>query len=135
VKLIDRYNKNPLWFPYKNKFSFISDPHQYKEIEIPFYEAAEILGSVFKKSHDNLVPISGFNIILEESESSEITKIKTMSDGSFYHYGIKPGKYKIYLDNEQLKRLGLNSKPENYKSSIRSISFEEEFTEFNFVLE
>ena len=134
VKLVDRYNKNPLWFPYKDKFSFISDPHQFKEIEIPFYEAAEVFGTVSKNTHDKLVPISGVNIIFEENETLEITKIKTMSDGSFYQYGLKPGKYRIYLDQAQLDRLGLTSIPADYDSSIQSISNEEEFTEFNFIL-
>jgi hypothetical protein len=135
VKLVDRYNKNPLWFPYKEKFSFVSDPHQYKEIEIPFYEAAEVSGSVLKRSNMNLVPISGLNVIFEHFETKEITKVRTMSDGSFYHYGIQPGEYNIYIDGSQLERLKVKSIPNKIDKLINSISIAEEMIEFNFVLE
>ena len=135
VKLVDRYNKNPLWFPYKDKFSFISDPHQYKEIEIPFYEAAEVFGSVLKKVQNNLTPISGANIILEDIATNKIVKIKSMSDGTFYHYGINPGNYRIYLDEEQMNRLKLIPSPKNYNTIIQSIKMEEKFAEYNFILE
>lgn len=135
VKLIDKHNKNPLWFPYERKFSFISDPHQYKEIEIPFYEAAEVSGRTLKKNNNNLTPISGLNIIFEHQETGESTKIRSMSDGSFYHYGIKPGQYKIYLDKEQLEKLKLNSVPISIIETIESITIAEEIKECNFILE
>jgi len=135
VELVDKHNKNPLWFPYKEKFSFVSDPHQYKEIQIPFYEAAELLGTVNKRSNNNLVPISGLNILLEHKGTRDTVKIKTMSDGSFYHYGLKPGDYNIFLDEGQLTRLNLKPTPSKYTSSIRSINVEDKFTKFNFILE
>ncbi len=135
VKLIDKNNKSPLWSTEQEKFSFISDPHQFKEILIPFYEVGEVMGLVQKKSLGNLLPISGLTIHLINEESNEDIVLKTMSDGSFYFYGIKPGAYNIYVDEEQLKRLNLQSSPQSYNGTIRSISVEEEFTEYNFILE
>lgn len=135
VKLIDRNNKNPLWFPEKEKFSFVSDPHQFKEIQIPFYEAAEVMGSTFRKVGENKIPLSGITIFLEETETKKITKIKSMSDGSFYHYGLKPGKYKIYPDNNQVKILGVNPVPEQFEGTINSISTDYLESEFNFIFE
>jgi len=135
VNLIDRHNKNPLWFPYNNKFSFISDPHQYKEIEIPFYEAAEVSGQILKKSKNNIIPQAGVEIVFEHIETKNITKIKTMSDGSFYYYGMQPGKYKVYPNEENLDVLKLNSEPKIINALIESIGEDEKNTEFNFVLQ
>jgi hypothetical protein len=135
VKLIDRNNKNPLWFPEKEKFSFVSDPHQFKEIQIPFYEAAEVMGSTFRKVGKNKIPLSGITIFLEEVETKKITKIKSMSDGSFYHYGLKPGKYKIYPDENQVKILGVSPVPEKHEGTINSISTDYLQNEFNFIFE
>ena len=135
VKLIDKKSKNPLWFPYKNKFSFVSDPHQYKEIEVPFYEAAEVNGSVLKRSNNNLVPISGIIVIFKNINTYSVSKIRTMSDGTFYHYGIQPGEYKIYIEEDQLKKLKARAIPNNFSENIYSINSDEEYKEFDFILE
>ncbi|MCB9220090.1 MAG: hypothetical protein H6610_11610 [Ignavibacteriales bacterium] len=134
VKLVDKHSKNPLWFPYNKKFSFISDPHQYKEIQIPFYEAAEVSGTVLKKSDQNSVPVAGLTLILENTKTKEITKIKTMSDGSYYQYGIEPGNYKIYIDETQLERIKLKSYPEKIETKVYSINSENYNKDFEFVL-
>lgn len=135
VELIDGKNKNPMWFPYIDKFSFVSDPNQTKEIQIPFYEVAEIFGSVKKKNNGKLIPIPGLTIVLENKSNKKVKKIKTLSDGSFYYYGLQPGKYNISIDSEQLSILKLKSYPAKIEKIIRSISLEQDFGEFNFVLE
>ncbi|MFZ1289215.1 MAG: hypothetical protein WAR79_03965 [Melioribacteraceae bacterium] len=122
LKLIDRKNKNPLWFPVMNKFSFISDPNQYKEINIPFYEAAVINGSVFKIVENEKIPIEGINVLLKKDNSDEVIKIKSMSDGSFYHYGLAPGNYSIYIDEKQLEKIKLKSTPRKIETQINSIN-------------
>lgn len=135
VKLIDKKNKNPLYFPYEEKFSFISDPHQFKQIEIPFYEAAEASGNIRKKYKGNFLPVSGIKIIFKNLDTNEETEIKSMSDGSYYYYGLKPGHYKIYLNNEQLNRMQLKSNPQIFEVLFKSISKEEDFKEYDFLLE
>ncbi|MCB0749648.1 MAG: hypothetical protein KDC90_19485, partial [Ignavibacteriae bacterium] len=64
VTLIDKKSKNPLWFPVREKFSFISDPNHFKEVAIPFYEAAVVNGSVMKLVGDKEIPVEGINVIL-----------------------------------------------------------------------
>lgn len=135
VDVIDKNNKNPLWSPYTDKFSFISDPHQYKTIEIPFYEAAEVSGSVMKKIEGKLMPLSQVVILFENTKTFTLTKIRTLSDGCFYNFGIQPGEYRIFLEEEQLKRKNLKATPEFYIERVYSISSDKENKEFNFIIE
>jgi hypothetical protein len=135
VKIVEKHNKNPLWYPYKNRFSFISDPHQYKEIQVPFYEAAEVSGTVRKKVGDKMIPVSSVNIVFENINTDSTIIVKSMSDGSYYHYGLQPGEYKIFIDHEHLKRMQLKSNPNTHRKLIKSISLEEEFNELDFYLE
>ncbi|MBK8947010.1 MAG: hypothetical protein IPM32_17320 [Ignavibacteriae bacterium] len=134
LKLIDRKNKNPLWFPVIDKFSFISDPNQYKEINIPFYEAAVINGFVFKNVGKEKIPIEGISILLKKENSEEIIKVRTMSDGSFYYYGLAPGKYLIYLDEKQLEKIKLKSNPEKFEKEIFSINSDKVNEDFVFTI-
>ncbi|MCB9250381.1 MAG: hypothetical protein H6613_18435 [Ignavibacteriales bacterium] len=65
---------------------------------------------------DKEIPVEGINVILKKHNSDEVIKIRTMSDGSYYQYGIEPGNYKIYIDETQLERIKLKSYPEKNRN-------------------
>ncbi len=134
LKLVDKKSKNPIWFPSIQKFSFISDPNHFKEISIPFYEAAVVTGIVFKEIENQRLPISGLTIYLKKVNSEEPITVKTMSDGSFYKYGIEPGAYEIFIDETQLERIKLKSFPEKIETKVYSINSENNNDDFEFVL-
>ncbi len=135
TKLIERKNINPQWQPKFKKFTFITDPDNYKYIDIPFYEAAEVNGSVNKKINGRMIPVNGIKVIFENKKTNKTTTLKTLSDGTFYLYGIQPGKYKIYIDKKQLRKLKLPSTPNYFDAEIKSISNTEKEVEYNFILE
>jgi hypothetical protein len=135
TKLIEHRNLNPQWQPVYRKFSFITDPNNYKYIDIPFYEAAEISGSVKKKINGREIPVTGLTIFIENKKSEKIKRLKTLSDGTFYFYGLQPGKYKIYIDSKHLQKIKLKAKPSYFEAEIKSISAAEKNIEFDFVLE
>ena len=135
AKLIERNNINPQWQPVYKKFSFITDPDNYKYIDIPFYEAAEISGSVNKKLNGRVIPVNGIKVILENKKTNKTKTLRTLSDGTFYLYGLQPGKYKIYIDKKQLHKLNLPSTPNYFNAEIKSISNTRKEVEYNFILE
>ncbi len=134
LKLNEGRNKNPVWVPVLDKFSFISDPNQFKEISIPFYEASVVNGIVYKIVANEKIPLEGINVFAENLITSKVTKIKTLSDGSFYLYGISSGKFKFYLDETQLEKLKLKSYPEKLNLNVHSINSDENNEDIIFIL-
>jgi hypothetical protein len=121
--------KNPLLVPEVGKFSFITDPNQYKPIEIPFYLSGVISGRVDQLQQDStLRALSGARLYLEsnfdkENSREPISKeLRTFSDGSFYTYEIPPGKYNLFVDPNQLDFLEAIAKPDTMQIEIEALS-------------
>ncbi len=133
-KLLDSKVENPLLVPKFKEFSFIADPNKYKRIDIPFYFAGEINGSIKKQNGKDLLPLAGMKIKIENKSNGQIRKVSSFSDGTFYYFGLLPGKYRIYIDNEILKKLGLKSYPEYYDLEIKSVETGDYFDKLNFIL-
>jgi hypothetical protein len=102
IKIREESIKNPLLIPNKKEFSFETEPNTFREINIPFYEAGEVSGKVIKKLPKKEIPIAGLKIHIQNIITEETNTITTFSDGSFYYFGLLPGKYKLVLDKEQL---------------------------------
>lgn len=131
---------NPLLVPDVENFSIVTDPNQYKPIEIPFYLSGVISGRVQQKKDSTLKPLSGVRMYLEsnfkkESDRDSIQKeIRTFSDGSFYTYEVPPGKYNLFIDPDQLDFLDAVSKPDTMQFEVESLA-EGDFIEgLNFVV-
>ncbi len=108
--------RNPLLVPGIKRFSFVSDPNSVKNIEIPFYIAGEIDGRVSRKVGNTTTPVSGIKIHIKNIKDEKVETISTYSDGIYYFFGLRPGKYIAYLDEEHLKILG--------SKSVKPIKFE-----------
>lgn len=124
--------RNPFLVPVYKTIAFQTEPNSSKIIDIPFYEAVEVYGNVTLLLNDNTKRLlNGIRIILENLNNNSKLIATTFSDGSFYLLGVKPAKYKIYIDPEQLKSLKSYSIPENiiydfdsYESTNKDINFE-----------
>ncbi len=110
--------RNPLLVPGIKRFSFVSDPNSVKNIEIPFYIAGEIDGKVLRKVGGTTTPISGIKLYIKNILDEKIETLSTYSDGAYYYFGLRPGKYKIYLDEEHLKILGIKKKVEPIEFTV-----------------
>jgi hypothetical protein len=104
--------KNPLLRPLWEDFSFIADPNTFKSIDIPFTVTGLIEGQVFTQdSSGNRNGKSGLKIHLIRKETGEDISINVFSDGSFYHLGLFPGYYDVFVDKAQLGLLKLKTEP------------------------
>ncbi len=104
--------ENPLIRPLWNEFSFIADPNTFKSIDIPFTVAGLIEGQVYSEdSTGSRVGKSGIKIHLIRKETGEDISVNVFSDGSFYHLGLIPGYYEVFVDKTQLGLLKMQTDP------------------------
>ena len=127
--------KNPLLVPGIKRFSFVSDPNTVKNIEIPFYIAGEIDGKVLRHFGNNYSNVSGMKLYIKNLDDEKIEKVVTFSDGSYYFFGLRPGKYIAYLDEDQLKMLKTNKIVKPIEFTVRPIEDGDIITDIDFIIE
>lgn len=112
--------RNPLWMPVRKSFSFITDPNVYKPIDIPFYTAGVIEGSVRRlvKGKERAVP--GIDVVVIATHGLFRKTISAFNDGSLYYVGVPPGDYRIYVDPSQAEALGDQSIPKYRDFTVKS---------------
>jgi len=124
--------KNPLLVPMKRSFSFVADPNRFKSIDVPFYVAGEVDGKVEREVGNIRSNISGIKIHIINIEDNREHIVTTFSDGTYYFFGLRPGKYKAVVDERQLEILGVTPEPEirefivdtkQYGDIVRNINF------------
>ncbi|MEX0889944.1 MAG: carboxypeptidase-like regulatory domain-containing protein, partial [Balneolaceae bacterium] len=116
---------NPLLVPVTERFSIVTDPNQYKIIDIPLYTSGVIEGKVLRLVDGTRLPLSGARLFLRnidvESDFSDFEQeLRTFSDGSFYSYEIPPGTYEIQIDPQQLELL--NMEAETVEFTVESLA-------------
>jgi hypothetical protein len=126
--------KNPMLVPELEKFSFVTDPNQYKPINIPFYTSGVVSGKVVKQSGDKKEPQSGLRVYLKSKNGDFEKEMRTFNDGAFYSYKIPPGSYHLFIDRNQLEFLSVSSEPDSMDVTVEALA-EGDFVEgLNFTL-
>jgi len=127
--------RNPLLVPGIKRFSFVADPNTVKNIEIPFYIAGEIDGKVSRKIGTNYSDVGGIKVYIKNLDDDKIEKIVTFSDGSYYYFGLRPGKYIAYLDEEQLKILRIKKAIMPFEFTVSPVEDGDIIMNANFIIE
>jgi hypothetical protein len=93
---------NPTLVPLKTEFSFITDPNQFKRIELPFYRGGIVDGKVYIDKPTGMQGQGGLRLMIKGVNSTYEETVRTFSDGGFYAMDIPPGKYTLEVDQTQL---------------------------------
>lgn len=130
---------NPLLVPDVENFSLITDPNQYKAIEIPFYLSGVISGRVMRKQNGELNGLGGLRLYLESQDNDEAIRdfseeIRTFSDGSYYLHEVPPGKYNLFIDPSQLEFLNAVSDPDTMQIEVESLAEGDFIENLNFIV-
>jgi hypothetical protein len=134
VKIDESGLENPLFTAEEKIFSFEAGPNYVKNIDIPFYSASEISGNVYRYLGDIKSPFPGAKVHIEGIDNDQNLTVNTFSNGSFYYFGLRPGKFKILLDKNQLEYINCISEPAEIVLEIEA-SIEGKFIEnINFEL-
>jgi hypothetical protein len=114
---------NPNLAPKEKSFSFVAEPNRFRQIDIPLYQTGIIEGTVFLLRNGQKVGQGGLRLeLLREGETETVEIIRTFSDGSFYSYGLLPGKYRLLVDAKQLEFMEVNADPAHLEFEIKALA-------------
>jgi hypothetical protein len=119
---------NPLLVPQVENFSVITDPNQFKIIDVPFYMSGIVEGVITRTAEDGRqTGLGGLRLYLRQINVPEgrepyTEEIRTFSDGSFYAYEIPPGDYIIEPDPSQLRFLNAEPDIERLEFTVQALA-------------
>jgi len=113
---------NPMLVPKQRQFSFIADPNQYKNIDVPFYYSGILEGKVVLREGNAVRELGGLRLYLKNVETGEVRETRTYSDGAFYLDEVEPGNYRLYPDPNQLTILDATTEQESLDVQVRASS-------------
>lgn len=114
---------NPNLAPKLKSFSFVAEPNRFRQIDIPLYQTGIIDGFVLFEKNGEQQGQGGLRLeLIRNGETEPVEIIRTFSDGSFYSYGLLPGKYKLKVDSNQLEFMQVNSNPAELEFEIKALA-------------
>ncbi|HKI94939.1 MAG TPA: carboxypeptidase-like regulatory domain-containing protein [Gemmatimonadales bacterium] len=81
-------------------------PNTFRDVPIPFVQGGEVSGTVMFPDGRGVPTV---DVELRERETGAVTHTTTFSDGTFYTYGVRPGRYTVTLAPAVLDRLEMNA--------------------------
>lgn len=110
---------DPTLVPLRNEFSFIADPNQYKQIEIPFYRGGIVEGTVLIERSGEQYGQGGLRILVQGKNNAFEQTVRSFNDGGFYLMDIPPGIYNVSVDSAQLGFLNVKQiKPVEFEIKV-----------------
>ena len=130
VEFLDTDLNNIAWrFKHKTYKIFV-DPNQYKRVFIPVFTVGEINGMVYLGSRgQGRITIQ----ILDEKENIVVETLSEF-DGYFNYLGLKPGKYTVRVNPEQLKNLNYKALPKVHQVTINVSEYGDIIDNLDFTL-
>lgn len=133
------YFDNPLWIPKYNTISVISEPNQFRQIDLPIVFGGVIQGKVQGTVNGKTVPVEGITITLQSvaAEDGTVAYKKvgiSFSTGEFEFIGVPPGKYKLSIEDSQIQILGYRTDQSSKSIEVISKPDGDEINDMNFEL-
>jgi len=125
---------NPNLAPKLKSFSFIAEPNRFRAIDIPLYQTGIIDGTVLLEKNGESQGQGGLRLILLKDGKTEGEVIRTFSDGSYYSYGLLPGKYTLEVDPKQLEFMQASSNPAKLEFEIKALADGDYLEDMNIIL-
>ena len=107
---------NNIGWRFKHKtYKILIDPNQYKRVFIPVISVGEINGMVYLGSRGQ----GRVTLQIIHEKGNKIAETLSEFDGYFSYLGLKPGKYTVRIDPEQLKKLNYKALPKVHQITIK----------------
>lgn len=97
------------WQPVQPGVRIVPRPGKVQSIDFPVALTAEIDGTVYLLDGKNKRGIGNARLQLVDTAGKVVGETKTSSDGYYIVSGIRPGRYQLRIDAEQLSSLGLQA--------------------------
>ncbi|MGF1670781.1 MAG: hypothetical protein ACFCU6_10045 [Balneolaceae bacterium] len=119
--------RDPLLVPAYESFSIVTDPNQYKIIDIPMYMSGVFEGVIKRVEGDTKIGVGGLRLKITGKDSSTgedlySDELRTFSDGTFYTFELPPGLYEAEIDPAQLQFLNMRAEPEVLEFEVRALA-------------
>jgi hypothetical protein len=99
--------KSPWWVPRFAAQAVTPTPNLVRRADVPVDIGGVIEGTVVMEGTTSQSLGRPLPLVLIESSSGTRTSLESFTDGSFYWMGLRPGRYKMILEERTLKALGL----------------------------
>jgi len=114
---------NPNLAPKLKSFSFVAEPNRIRQIDIPLYQTGIVEGTIFLLKNGQKQGQGGLRLeLMREGEAEPVEVIRTFSDGTFYSYGLLPGKYRLRVDAKQLEFMEVKSDPAVLEFEVKALA-------------
>lgn len=126
---------NPNLAPKLKSFSFVAEPNRFRQIDIPLYQTGIIDGFVLIEKNGVQQGQGGLRLeLIREGDSEPFEILRTFSDGSFYAYGLLPGRYMLRVDAKQLEFMQVEVDPALLEFEIKALADGDYLEGLNLVL-
>ncbi|HEY3388792.1 MAG TPA: SPOR domain-containing protein, partial [Prolixibacteraceae bacterium] len=115
---------NISWQMHNLTMKVMIDPNQFQTIEVPISVMGEATGTVYNGTRGQ----GRILVCFYKADGTRAARVLTESDGYYSYLGLKPGKYNVRVDAEQLNKLKMVSDPEIIPINI-SHSFDGDIVE------
>ncbi|HSH00725.1 MAG TPA: hypothetical protein VLB27_11770, partial [candidate division Zixibacteria bacterium] len=109
---------DPTLRPAHENLQVLVNPNVVTTIDVPIVTASDISGSVLRVTPAGDVGAGGIKILLVNLSRDVVTEITTFNDGEYYYLGLLPGRYRAYIDQDQLAQYGYSTQPESIEFEI-----------------
>ena len=107
---------------FKHKtYQVLVDPNQYKKVEVPILVMGEISGVVHLTNEGGMTGQGRISIQIVNKKGVVVAETLSESDGYFSYLGLRPGAYKVRVDEKQLNIIGYKSSPPAHKFMIKPL--------------
>ncbi len=117
---------DPRYITKYTALSVVSEPYFLKEYDIPIVVGGAVRGAVTLKADDVSNPLEGVTVILTPTKYENALnekysiKVSTFSTGEFEFAPVRPGNYKVHIDEKQMDGLGYVSTPLKQDVTVRA---------------
>ena len=98
---------DPYWRSTFDKNHFVSHGGGLHELHVPIVETAEVEGSILLLKNDQVRPLAGMPVYVEDLQGQVVSTVVSEFDGFFVFEGVFPGQYQLRLDESALERFSV----------------------------
>jgi hypothetical protein len=102
--------EDPYWSPKSDGFTVRTRPGKASLVEFPVIVTGEIDGLVYARQGGALLEVADVALELVDEDGDTVAETRSAFDGFFLFELVKPGRYTVRVNREQLQRLGLVTK-------------------------
>ena len=104
--------EDPYWLPSPEGVTLVPRPGAVAQAEFPVIATAEIDGTVFQRVGDKNHAVSNVVVQLLGPDGDVVKEVKSAFDGFYLLDFLRPGRYLLRIDPEQMSRLKLSAPEE-----------------------